>query len=86
MNSMQPLKARVANGRILLDEPTDRPDGEVVELVPLDEVLAAGGDYLDSEERARLHQAIDRGLADVKAGRTTPAAVVLEELRRRGGP
>jgi hypothetical protein len=81
---MQPLKARVANGRIVLDEPTDLPDGEVVELVPLDEVLAAGGDYLDADERQRLHEAIDRGLEDVKAGRTVSADLVLEELRARG--
>jgi hypothetical protein len=85
MNAMQPLKARVSNGRILLDEPTDRPDGEVVELVPLDEVLAAGGDYLDPEDRRRLHEALERGLEDVKAGRTIPAEVALDELRRRGG-
>ncbi len=32
---MQPLKAHVHNGRLLLDEPTDLPEGEVVELVPL---------------------------------------------------
>jgi len=81
---MQPLKARVINGRIVLDEPTDRPDGEVVELVPLDAVLAAGGDYLDADERKRLHAAIDRGLDDVKAGRTVSADLVLEELRARG--
>jgi hypothetical protein len=82
---MQPLRAHVANGRIVLDEPTDLPDGEVVELVPVDEVLAAGGDYLDAEERRRLNRAIDRGLEDVKAGRTVSAHVVLEELRARAG-
>ncbi len=40
---MQPLKAHVHNGRLVLDEPTDLPEGEVVELVPVDEVLASGG-------------------------------------------
>jgi hypothetical protein len=39
----------------------DVPEGEVVELVPLHEVLAKGGDYVDAEERERLHQSIDRG-------------------------
>lgn len=86
MDGMQPLKARVVNGRILLDEPTDLPDNEIVELVPLDEVLVAGGDYLDTDERRRLHEVLDRGLEDVKAGRTTPAEAVLDELRRRGQP
>ena len=83
---MQPLKAKVVKGRLVLDEPTDLPDGEVVELVPLDEVLAGGGDYLDMDERERLHEALDRGLEDVKAGRTTPADVILRELRRRNEP
>jgi hypothetical protein len=83
--TMQPLKAHVHNGRLVLDEPTDLPEGEVVELVPLDEVLANGGDYLDDEERARLHASIERGLEDVKAGRTVDAQVMIEELRARAG-
>ena len=81
--TMQPLRAHVKNGRLVLDEPTELPEGEVVELVPLDDVLAGGGDYLDDEERARLHQSIDRGLEDVKAGRTVDAHDVIEELRAR---
>jgi hypothetical protein len=28
----------------VLDEPTDLPEGEVIELMPVDDVLAAGGD------------------------------------------
>lgn len=79
---MHALTARVHNGRIILDEPTDLPEGEV-ELVPLDEVLAGGGDYLDDEERGRLHASIERGLADVKAGRTVDAREVMEKLRAR---
>lgn len=80
---MQPLKAHVKNGRLLLDEPTELPEGEVIELVPLDDVLANGGDYLDDEERERLHQSIERGLEDVKAGRTVDARRMIEELRAR---
>ena len=71
------------NGRLVLDEPTELPEGEVVELVPLDDVLANGGDYLDDEERARLNQSIERGLEDVKAGRTVDARKVLDDLRAR---
>jgi len=37
--TMQPLKAHVKNGRLVLDEPTDLPEGEEIELVPLDDVL-----------------------------------------------
>jgi hypothetical protein len=80
---MQPLKAHVHNGRLVLDEPTDLPEGEIVELVPLDEVLDGGGDYLDDGERAALHRSIERGLEDVKAGRTVGAREVIEELRLR---
>jgi hypothetical protein len=39
LNAMQPLKAHVRNGRLVLDEPTDLPEGEVVELVPRGDVL-----------------------------------------------
>jgi len=80
---MKALKAHVTRGRLVLDEPTDLPEGEDVELVPLDEVLASGGDYLDEEERRRLHESIDRGLADARAGRTVPAEEVIAKLRAR---
>ena len=80
---MKPVKAIVHNGRLVMDEPTDLPEGEVIELVPVDDVLAAGGDYLDDEERERLHDAIERGLEDVKAGRTVEASKVIERLRAR---
>lgn len=80
---MQSVKAHVKNGRLVLDEPTDLPEGEEVELVPLDEVLARGGDYLDDEERERLHRSIERGIEDVEAGRTVEASTVIAELRAR---
>ncbi len=80
---MRPLRAKVHKGRLVLDEPTDLSEGEVVELVPVDDVLAGGGDCLDAEERERLHQAIDRGLEDARAGRTVDVETVLEELRAR---
>jgi hypothetical protein len=81
---MQPLKAHVKDGKLVLDDtPTDLPEGEVVELVPLDEVLARGGDYLDDEERKRLHESIERGIDDVRAGRTVEPSKVIEKLRAR---
>jgi hypothetical protein len=80
---MRALRAHVRGGRLVLDEPTDLPNGEIGDIVPLDEVLASGGDYLDAEERERLHASIDRGLADVHAGRTTDARQVMAELRAR---
>lgn len=47
MTTMNPVKARVKNGRLVLDVPTDLPEGEVVDLVPLGEVLAGGGEDLE---------------------------------------
>jgi len=74
---MRSLKAQVRGGRLVLDEPTELPEGQEVELVPLDEVLANGGDYLDDEERDRLHRSLEESIRQMKAGRTVDAEVVL---------
>jgi hypothetical protein len=81
---MRALKAHVRGGRLVLDEPTDLPDGTEVELVPIDDPLG-GGDDLDEAERERLHAAIDRGVEDVRAGRTVGAEEVVAKLRERSG-
>jgi hypothetical protein len=81
LQTMQPLKAQVHNGRLVLDEPTNLPEGEVVELVPVDDVLASGGDYLDDEERAALDRELDASIAEAEAGELVDAEVVLAELR-----
>jgi hypothetical protein len=73
LESMPPLKARVRNGRLVLDEPTDLPEGAVVELVPLAD--------LDDDERARLHEALHESIEQMKAGQTVDAADALAELR-----
>jgi len=78
---MHALKAQVKNGRLVLDEPTDLPEGEVVELIPVDEVLASGGDYLDDEERERLHDSLRESIEQMKAGQLIDADVALAELR-----
>jgi hypothetical protein len=72
------LKARVKAGRLVVDEPTDLPEGTVVELLPLDP-----GDWLDDEDRAALHQALRDSEDDVKAGRLVDADAILRELRSR---
>ena len=78
---MHALRAQVKNGRLVLDEPTDLPEGEVVELVPVDEVLASGGDYLDDEERERLHESLRESIEQMKAGQLIDADEALAELR-----
>ena len=66
-----PLRARVKNGRLLLDEPTELPDGTEVNLA-----------VLDDEDRARLHAALEASEGELKAGKGIPAAEVIAELRR----
>ena len=75
MNAMPPLKAHVHNGRLVLDEPTDLPEGEVVYLQPVDT------DELDDEERGRLHEALRESIEQMKSGQTLDAAEALAELR-----
>ena len=77
---MQPFKAHVKNGRLLLDEPTELPEGEVIELVPLGDA-GDGGDDLDDEERAALHDELRESIAEAKAGKLIDADVVMAELR-----
>ncbi|CAN5683247.1 hypothetical protein BH11MYX4_BH11MYX4_35220 [soil metagenome] len=81
--TMQSLKAHVKNGRLLLDEPTDLPEGEVIELMLVSNVLAAGGDDLADEDRAELHAELSASIAEAEAGQTTDFAEVLAELRQR---
>jgi hypothetical protein len=72
------LKARVRAGRLVLDEPTDLPEGAEVELLPLDP-----GDWLDDTERAALHQALRESDVDVAQNRLVDAEEILRELRSR---
>lgn len=72
------LKARVKAGRLVVDEPTDLPEGTEVELLALDP-----GDWLTDEDRAALHRALRDSEEDVEAGRLIDAEVVLSELRTR---
>jgi hypothetical protein len=70
------LKARVRGGRLVVDEPTNLPEGTEVELLPLDP-----GDWLDDGDRAALHDALRQSEGDVEAGRLLSAEDVLRELR-----
>lgn len=72
------IKARVSSGRLVVDEPTDLPDGTEMELLPLDP-----GDWLDEVDRAALHEALGESSTDATAGRLVDAAEILRELRSR---
>ena len=76
---MQPLKAHVRNGRLVMDEPTDLTEGTVV---PLE--VADDWDELDDEERAALHRELAASIAETEAGAPTfDAAEVLAKLGSR---
>lgn len=74
---MRALKAHVRGGRLALDEPTDLPEGTEVELVAMDD------DDMDPEERARLDAALERGMAQARAGQTVDADKVIKKLLKR---
>lgn len=81
---MQPLKARVENGRLKLDEPTDLPEGTVVELVPTDaaaDEMFDRSDDLTDEQRAQVHREIIASMRERRAGGPTfDADEVMAEL------
>lgn len=49
------LRAHVDNGRIVVDEPVELPDGTSLQVVVVD-----NGDQLDDADRSRLHAALAR--------------------------
>lgn len=73
---MHALKIQVKNGRVVVDEPTDLPDGAEVEVVVID-------DQLTHEERAELHASLDRALDDSEAGHSMDAGEYLKQYRAR---
>ena len=75
---MSGLIARVQKGRLVLDEPTDLPEGTLINLVADDE-----GDDLTDDERRALHDALSESWQSAEARRLHPASEILDELRRR---
>ena len=75
---MLTVRALVRNGRLVLDEPTDLPEGSEVELA------ATGGDDLTDEDRIRLHAALDRAEEELRAGNWVAGADVIGRLRAGG--
>ena len=70
------LRGHVHDGKIVIDDPVDLPEGTQVQLALVD-----AGDELFDEDRARLHAAIETSQAEFKAGRGIPAERVLADLR-----
>jgi len=76
MPFMRGIKARVANGRLIVDQPTGLPEG-----TQLDLAITEAGDDLDDGERAALHAALARSWESASAGRVSPAEDLLRKLR-----
>lgn len=75
---MNAVKAHVKNGRIVVDEPTDLPDGTELYLVPLED-----DDDMDDAERVALLRSIDEGLAASDANDVVDFASVVASLGTR---
>lgn len=72
-STMQALRARVRNGRLVLDEPTSLGEGSEVELVPIDE--------MSDDERAELDQSLRAAIVEANAGDVVDADEFFAELR-----
>ena len=72
------VKATVRDGRLVIDEPTDLPEGTVLELVVDD-----GGDDLGDDEHEAIRSAIATSLDQASRGRVVPAGEILARLRAR---
>jgi hypothetical protein len=72
------LKAHVVNGRIVVDETVDLPEGAELRLYLYD----AAADSMTAEERGALHDALERSLAQADAGELVEADEVLRELEQ----
>ena len=79
---MQSVKAYVHKGRLVLDEPTDLPEGEVVYLHPT-EAVVGDDDGFDDEKRAALLSALDEGIAAARRGEHADAEQFVQELLAR---
>lgn len=76
---MQALKAHVHEGRLVVDDPTDLPEGEVIYLV----AIARDVD-LDEEERDRLDASLELSAEQARAGMVVDADEVIARLLARG--
>lgn len=81
---MQPFHAVVKNGRLVLDQPTDLPDGHVVVMVPLEELLEfAADEAAENGEPVSEPPAMSFVLAPREWKKPAPvdARSLIEELR-----
>lgn len=73
---MSVFRARVKGGHIVVDEPTDLPDGTELTLL-----LLEAEDEMTAEERANLDAMIERGRAEIVAGKGVSPEELLARVR-----
>jgi hypothetical protein len=73
---MPVFKAHVRNGRIVVDQPTDLPDGTELYLLPIQD-----GDELNYKERAALHASIEEAENELDAGQVVSEEELWARLR-----
>ena len=78
MQSMKTLKARVENGHIVMNEPTDLPEGTELELIPADDFDDGSDHFNDPEFVAGLDEADEQ----IKRGETLSGSELIERLRK----
>jgi hypothetical protein len=76
--TMAALKAHVKGGRLVLDEPTDLPEGTEVELTLVE------GEEFSPEERARLLKELGAAQDEYERGEGKDAFEFLAQLRSGG--
>jgi hypothetical protein len=72
------LKATVKGGRLVLDEPTDLPDGTVLDLVADDE----SGDT-DAADLARINAALAKAATSIDSGRHVDGNELISRLEAK---
>jgi hypothetical protein len=78
MHDMQaPVRVRVRNGQLVVDEPAELPEGSVWALVRVDNLA----DEMDAEEYAVFLRELEISAAEADAGQLIDAADVLAKLR-----
>lgn len=80
---MQPIRAHVKNGRLMLDEPTTLPEGQVVYLQPIEGLVVTEAEDRDGDDRAALHAELEASLAEAEAGEVVDFSRALADLRQR---
>lgn len=70
------IRATVRGGRLVVDEPTELPEGTELELVVDD-----GGSYMTEDEIAKLNASLKIGFDQAKRGEGVPFEEVLQKLR-----